>query len=176
MSTLKTAWINLQDSLGKRFAWSHVKATFYNYADKKLLSTKLDEMDTAIGEKFDRSNVVQTESTATDKVPSAAYLKEIKDGLSGDISELTSSAIRTGTFSNKKHNDVINLNTPVEQNCYIIILPQYNTATTMLCNYSCVEISQGSDSFILMAVDVTTGNPSTSKTLAGKYFIVPINP
>ena len=94
MSTLKTAWINLQDGLGKRFAWSHVKATFYNYADKKLLSTKLDEMDTAIGEKFDKSNVVQTESTATDKVPSAAYLKEIKDGLDNDIGELTSSSLK----------------------------------------------------------------------------------
>ena len=33
----------------------------------------------------------QTESTATNKAPSSAYLKEIKDELSGDISELTSS-------------------------------------------------------------------------------------
>ena len=34
----------------------------------------------------------QTESTATNKAPSSAYLKEIKDELSGDISELTSSS------------------------------------------------------------------------------------
>lgn len=35
----------------------------------------------------------QTESTATNKAPSSAYLKEIKDGLDNDIGELTSSMI-----------------------------------------------------------------------------------
>lgn len=34
----------------------------------------------------------QTESTATNRAPSSAYLKEIKDGLDNDISELTSSS------------------------------------------------------------------------------------
>lgn len=101
MSTLKTAWLNLQDGLGKRFAWSHVKAIFYNYAEQKLLSTKLDEMDTAINSKVNKADIVQTESTATDKVPSAAYLKEIKDGLDNDIGELTSSQI----ISNGLHCD-----------------------------------------------------------------------
>ena len=103
MSTLKTAWLNLQDGLGKRFAWSHVKAIFYNYAEHKLLSTKLDEMDTAINSKVNKADIVQTESTATDKVPSAAYLKEIKDGLDNDIGELTSSVkFGTGAYNLKE--------------------------------------------------------------------------
>ena len=108
MSTLKTAWLNLQDGLGKRFAWSHVKAIFYNYAEKKLLSTKLDEMDTAINSKVNKADIVQTESTATDKVPSAAYLKEIKDGLDNDIGELTSRQIMYSPISSL----IIGLNEP----------------------------------------------------------------
>ena len=51
----------------------------------------LDAITAKVINKISKSDIVQTESEATDKVPSSAYLKEIKDELSGDISELTSS-------------------------------------------------------------------------------------
>ena len=88
--SLKTAWLNLQDSLGNRFAWSHVNAVYYNWAQKKLLKEKLDDIDTAINAKVAKTDIVQVESTATDKVPSCAYIKNIKDELDGDIAELNS--------------------------------------------------------------------------------------
>ena len=88
--SLKTAWLNLQDSLGNRFAWSHVNAVYYNWAQKKLLKEKLDDIDTAINAKVAKTDIVQVESTATDKVPSCAYIKNIKDGLDADIAELDS--------------------------------------------------------------------------------------
>lgn len=88
--SLKTAWLNLQDSLGNRFAWSHVNAVYYNWAQKKLLKEKLDDIDTAINAKVAKTDIVQVESTATDKVPSCAYIKNIKDGLDSDIAELNS--------------------------------------------------------------------------------------
>lgn len=51
----------------------------------------LDAITAKVIKQLSSSDIVQTESTATNKVPSAAYLKEIKDGLDNDISELTSS-------------------------------------------------------------------------------------
>lgn len=50
----------------------------------------LDAITAKVINQISKSDIVQTESEATDKVPSSAYLKEIKDELSGDISELTS--------------------------------------------------------------------------------------
>ena len=88
--SLKAAWLNLQDGLGNRFAWSHVNAIYYSYAQKKLLKEKLDDIDTAINAKVAKTDIVQVESTATDKVPSCAYIKNIKDELDGDIAELNS--------------------------------------------------------------------------------------
>ena len=55
----------------------------------------LDAITAKVIKQLSSSDIVQTESTATNKVPSAAYLKEIKDGLDNDISELTSSSTWT---------------------------------------------------------------------------------
>lgn len=88
--SLKTAWLNLQDNLGNRFAWSHVNAVYYNWAQKKLLKEKLDDIDTAINAKVAKTDIVQVESTSQSTVPSSAYLKSVKDALDSDISELNS--------------------------------------------------------------------------------------
>ena len=78
-----------KDSSGNRgFVFSHIKTIYYNWAQKKLLSTKLDEMDSATNGKIDKTSIVQVESTSQTNVPSSAYLKTVKDALDGDISEL----------------------------------------------------------------------------------------
>ena len=87
--SLKTAWLNLQDSLGNRFAWSHVNAVYYNWAQKKLLKEKLDDIDTAINAKVAKTDIVQVESTSQSTVPSSAYLKSVKDALDAEVSQLT---------------------------------------------------------------------------------------
>ena len=88
--SLKTAWLNLQDGLGNRFAWSHVNAIYYSQAQSKLLKDKLDEMETATNGKVAKTDIVQVESTSQSTVPSSAYLKTVKDALDADISELNS--------------------------------------------------------------------------------------
>ena len=82
-SSLKTAWLNLKDGLLKRFAWSHVKAIFYDYAESKLLSAKLDEMDQVSG---DLSGL-----TTTAKGSLVSAVNEL-DGEVGDLSGLTTTA------------------------------------------------------------------------------------
>ena len=84
-----------KDSSGNRgFVFSHIKTIYYNWAQKKLLSTKLDEMDSATNGKIDKTSIVQVESTSQTNVPSSAYLKTVKDSLDGDISELNAKSIR----------------------------------------------------------------------------------
>lgn len=51
--SLKTAWLDLQDGFGKRFAWSDVKAIFYDYTKNKKLSTKLKDMDNVVASAYD---------------------------------------------------------------------------------------------------------------------------
>ena len=50
-----------------------------------------DTFTSELAKYITKAGLDQTESTATNNAPSSAYLKEIKDELSGDISELTSS-------------------------------------------------------------------------------------
>ena len=83
-----------KDSSGNRgFVFSHIKTIYYNWAQKKLLSTKLDEMDSATNGKIDKTSIVQVESTSQTNVPSSAYLKTVKDSLDGDISELNAKTL-----------------------------------------------------------------------------------
>ena len=88
--SLKTAWLNLQDGLGNRFAWSHVNAIYYSQAQNKLLKDKLDDMETAINAKVAKTDIVQVESTSQSTVPSSAYLKSVKDDLDSEINTLSS--------------------------------------------------------------------------------------
>lgn len=97
--SLKTAWLNLQDGLGNRFAWSHVNAIYYSQAQNKLLKDKLDDMETAINGKVAKTDIVQVESTSQSTVPSSAYLKTVKDALDSDISELNSGQIKNRVVS-----------------------------------------------------------------------------
>lgn len=81
MSVLKTAWANLQDGLGNRFSWSHVKAIFYNYAEQKLLSTKLDEMDALINEKIAKAMMSNVQVNDQTKVPTSALAYSMNESI-----------------------------------------------------------------------------------------------
>lgn len=72
MANLKTAWLNLQDGLGNRFAWSHVKSIYYNWATKVLLKTKLDNMDALIDAKIAKAMMTSQNVNDTNKVPTAS--------------------------------------------------------------------------------------------------------
>ena len=99
MSVLKTAWANLQDGLGNRFSWSHVKAIFYNYAEQKLLSTKLDEMDALIDEKIAKAMMSNVQVNDQTKVPTSALAYSMSQDISQnaqDITQLYSKFILSG--------------------------------------------------------------------------------
>lgn len=81
MALLKTAWANLQDGLGNRFSWSHVKAIFYNYAEQKLLSTKLDEMDALIDEKIAKAMMSNVQVNDQTKVPTSALAYSMNESI-----------------------------------------------------------------------------------------------
>ena len=93
MALLKTAWANLQDGLGNRFSWSHVKAIFYNYAEHKLLSTKLDEMDALIDAKIAKAMMSSVQVNDESKVPTSALAYSMSQEISQneqDIATLNS--------------------------------------------------------------------------------------
>lgn len=90
MSVLKTAWANLQDGLGNRFSWSHVKAIFYNYAEQKLLSTKLDEMDALIDEKIAKAMMSNVQVNDQTKVPTSALAYSMNESITKLNSDLNS--------------------------------------------------------------------------------------
>lgn len=89
MSVLKTAWANLQDGLGNRFSWSHVKAIFYNYAEQKLLSTKLDEMDALIDEKIAKAMMSNVQVNDETKVPTSALAYSMSQDISQNAQDIT---------------------------------------------------------------------------------------
>lgn len=98
MALLKTAWANLQDGLGNRFSWSHVKSIFYNYAEQKLLSTKLDEMDALIDEKIAKAMMSNVQVNDQTKVPTSALAYSMSQEISQnaqDITQLNSNLIPT---------------------------------------------------------------------------------
>ena len=89
MALLKTAWANLQDGLGNRFSWSHVKAIFYNYAEKKLLSTKLDEMDNLIEQKIAKAMMSNVQTNDQTKVPTSALVYSMNQDIDKNTKDIT---------------------------------------------------------------------------------------
>lgn len=109
--TLKTAWANLQDGLGNRFSWSHVKAIYYNFSQNKLLSEKLDEIDLSINDtdfKIGDLNDLET-SDKTNIVSSINEVNEDTNSLElkvGEISNLDTSSKSDLVSSINEVNDV----------------------------------------------------------------------
>ena len=102
MALLKTAWANLQDGLGNRFSWSHVKAIFYNYAEHKLLSTKLDEMDALIDAKIAKAMMSNVQVNDQSKVPTSALAYSMSQEISQN--EQNIATLNSNTVQN--HNAV----------------------------------------------------------------------
>ena len=74
-----------KDSSGNHgFAFSHVKTIYYNWSSKKLLSTKLSEMDTATNNRILKSDISNVQVNNQNKVPSSALVY----GMNNQISEL----------------------------------------------------------------------------------------
>ncbi len=99
MTTLKTAWTNLRDGLGKRFAWAHVKSVIYDYATNKLLKTKLDEMDALIDEKIAKAMLSNIHVNDVNKVPTSALAYSMEE----EISRLNDNLLMTSTGINKSN-------------------------------------------------------------------------
>lgn len=109
MALLKTAWANLQDGLGNRFSWSHVKAIFYNYAEHKLLSTKLDEMDALIDAKIAKAMMSSVQVNDESKVPTSALAYSMSQEISQNeqnIAQLNSNLWYTASDLNNLPNEV----------------------------------------------------------------------
>ena len=62
-----------RDYTGKRgFSKAHVKSVFYNYAQKKMLNEKLDDMDKLIEEKIAKAMMSSVQTNDANKVPTSA--------------------------------------------------------------------------------------------------------
>lgn len=75
-----------------------------------------------------------------------------------------------GGFSSVKYGDSIPL--PITFNDGIgILIPNYNTGTTMNCNFS-TDFIRNRSHILVVAYDVTKQAASTSTTLSGAYFVI----
>lgn len=85
-----------KDSDGSRgFVFSHVKTIYYNWAQKKLLSTKLDEIDALIDQKIAKAMMSNVQVNDQNKVPTSALayamqqqITENEEAITGLNSEL----------------------------------------------------------------------------------------
>ncbi|HIZ80637.1 MAG TPA: hypothetical protein H9722_00905 [Candidatus Mediterraneibacter pullistercoris] len=95
--------------------------------------------------------------------------------LSAGLSELDSAfeGIQCGSFTDRKHGDTIVIKRPVRAYSGVIVLPRYNTGTSIRCNMSASSIATGGQSFTLQAYDTRTGLTSTADSLAGTYIVIP---
>lgn len=98
---LPKLWGNAPDGSGHGFVYSHVKSIYYNWAQKKLLSTKLDEIDTSIldldTEKFDISKII-----ASTNITQTGYVMDGKtcaDAIAQLNSKLNGYTIKMGSVT-----------------------------------------------------------------------------
>lgn len=160
--SLKTAWLNLQDGLGNRFAWSHVNAIYYSQAQNKLLKDKLDDMETAINAKVAKTDIVQVESTSQSTVPSSAYLKSVKDDLDSEINTLSSGLSEARTYSRTTPGDTttkIRLEGTYSFQPFLLF-GNVKSYLAMICfnNGTPVVTNWGTDKFQVEAVSTTSCN------------------
>lgn len=90
-----------KDSSGARgFVFSHVKSIYYNWSQKKLLSTKMDEIDESINSLNSSMNVtdVQIEETIT---LSTNHVKKSGNVISGSVgfTKSTTGWVTIGTIA-----------------------------------------------------------------------------
>lgn len=85
-----------KDSTGAHgFVFSHIKTIYYNWAQKKLLSTKLDEMDTATSARLEKSKTLDDYASIISNQtagfwPDALAVKEGFAQLNTDMEEVVS--------------------------------------------------------------------------------------
>lgn len=110
---LPKLWGNAPDGSGHGFVYSHVKSIYYNWAQKKLLSTKLDEIDTSIldldTEKFDISKII-----ASTNITQTGYVMDGKT-CSDAIAQLNSKFV----YSTDDLNESINI---PKDGCYLVMV------------------------------------------------------
>ena len=68
---LSKLWAKGPDG-SRGFVFSHVKTIYYNWAQKKLLSTKLDEIDALIDQKIAKAMMSNVQVNDQNKVPTSA--------------------------------------------------------------------------------------------------------
>lgn len=163
-----------KDSTGAHgFVFSHIKTIYYNWAQKKLLSTKLDEMDTATSARLEKSKTLDDyDSIMSNQTagfwPDALAVKEGFTQLNTDLEDII-----VGDFGNASYGDSIDLPRAVTRNSVVFVFPSYNTSTTIRCNFAVVLLSAGAVSFTLYAFDTQTNDASVSNSLAGSYVVFP---
>lgn len=91
---LSKLWAKGPDG-SRGFVFSHVKTIYYNWAQKKLLSTKLDEIDALIDQKIAKAMMSNVQVNDQNKVPTSALayamqqqITENEEAITGLNSEL----------------------------------------------------------------------------------------
>lgn len=95
-----------KDSTGAHgFVFSHIKTIYYNWAQKKLLSTKLDEMDSDTESRLEKSKTLDDYASIMSNQtagfwPDALAVKEGFAQLNTDISNLSELSAASTTIDN----------------------------------------------------------------------------
>ena len=89
MANYKTSWVQrlIEGAWQKTFAFAHAKTVYTDYANKKTLADKLSEIDTEIGNKANKTEIISIKNTAN-------FLHNIPRNVPKDIT----SYITDGTF------------------------------------------------------------------------------
>ena len=66
MANYKTSWVQrlIEGAWQKTFAFAHAKTVYTDYANKKTLADKLSEIDTEIGNKANKTEIISIKNTA----------------------------------------------------------------------------------------------------------------
>ena len=93
---LSKLWAKGPDG-SRGFVFSHVKTIYYNWAQKKLLSTKLDEIDALIDQKIAKAMMSNVQVNDQNKVPTSALAYAMQQQITENedaISVLNSERVR----------------------------------------------------------------------------------
>ena len=73
----------------KGFVFSHIKTIYYNYAQKKLLSTKLDEIDALIDQKIAKAMMSNVQVNDQNKVPTSALAYSMQQQITENANDIS---------------------------------------------------------------------------------------
>ena len=141
MATLKTGWMKklINGVSEKIFAISHVKSVYYNYAEKKTLANKLDEIDNQLSSVNNWITLVDWVTEASLENGAGTYT--VSNLINYKTLSFTCSSVNNAGYWSKTHmipvtlfrenNGVMIDMNPFDSNNHLMALLQYHSDTSV---------------------------------------------